>query len=188
MVRKHHECYGTLYVIKGKKYKGILNIYTSVVFDIQRKEIRVCNDAGRLIRPLLRVKDNKIHVTKFIMDGLMDKTICWDDLLTNMTLEQSVIEYIDPAEQNASLIAMKPKQLLQDDDYKVYNYTHCEIHPSTIFWHPCFFVFHFLNIINPRVTRINVLWVNKPWASMLRIMINVWIKPPMYYPIQCDHL
>lgn len=119
--------------LKEKKYKGILNIYTSVVFDIQRKEIRVCNDAGRLIRPLLRVKDNKIHVTKFIMDGLMDKTICWDDLLTNMTLEQSVIEYIDPAEQNASLIAMKPKQLLQDDDYKVYNYTHCEIHPSTIF-------------------------------------------------------
>lgn len=119
--------------LKEKKYKGILNIYTSIVFDIQRKEIRVCNDAGRLIRPLLRVKENKINVTRSIMDRLVDKTISWDDLLTDMKLEQSVIEYIDPAEQNASLIAIKPKQLLENDDYKVYNYTHCEIHPSTMF-------------------------------------------------------
>jgi hypothetical protein len=45
-----------------------------------------------------------------------------------------VIEYIDPEEQNYAMIAMKAKDsyLLNNVDIK-YNYTHCEIHPSTIF-------------------------------------------------------
>ena len=36
--------------LKTKKYKGIINIYTAIVFDIRMKEIRVNNDAGRLTR------------------------------------------------------------------------------------------------------------------------------------------
>ena len=34
--------------LKQKKYSGIMNIYTSVVFDYRNKEIKICNDAGRL--------------------------------------------------------------------------------------------------------------------------------------------
>ncbi len=45
-----------------KKYKGIINIYTSVIFDIGNKEIKVCNDAGRLMRPVFKVKNNKLSV------------------------------------------------------------------------------------------------------------------------------
>ena len=45
-------------------------------------------------------------------------------------LNDSVIEYIDPEEQNQSLIAMKSKDSMKIDIKK---YTHCEIHPSTIF-------------------------------------------------------
>ena len=39
--------------MKNKKYSGIINIYTSFVFNIKNMEIRVCNDAGRLTRQLL---------------------------------------------------------------------------------------------------------------------------------------
>ena len=43
-----------------------------------------------------------------------------------------VIEYIDATEQNLSMIAMNPSKLYEKGSY-IYNYTHCEIHPSTIF-------------------------------------------------------
>jgi DNA-directed RNA polymerase beta subunit/intein/homing endonuclease len=119
--------------MKEKKYKGIVNIYTSIIFDFKDLEIRICNDGGRLTRPVLRVKDNKALITNEIIDRLANKEISWNDLLTNCKLNESVIEYIDPEEQKFSMIAMKCKDgYLQDAHFK-FQYTHCEIHPSTIF-------------------------------------------------------
>ena len=43
------------------------------------------------------------------------------------------MEYIDPDEQNNSMIATVPKDIIQRTNDAIYNYTHCEIHPSTIF-------------------------------------------------------
>lgn len=121
--------------MKDKKYRGIINIYTSIVFDFKYMEIRICNDGGRLTRPVLRVKNNQALITSDIIKMLGTNELCWNDLLTNCRLPESVIEYIDPEEQNHSLIAMKSKnQYLQQagGDMKI-RYTHCEIHPSTIF-------------------------------------------------------
>ena len=118
--------------IHDKKCKGIINIYTSVVFDYKTLEIRICNDGGRLTRPVLRVKNNKALLTYDILDKLKKSEICWNDLLTNCRLPESVIEYIDPEEQSYSTVAMKTKnEYLQDCD--VIKYSHCEIHTSTIF-------------------------------------------------------
>ena len=47
--------------MKQYKYTGIINIYTSVIFDFDLKEIRICTDAGRLSRPVLRVTNNKLN-------------------------------------------------------------------------------------------------------------------------------
>ena len=119
--------------MKEKKYKGIINIYTSITFNFKSLEIRICNDGGRLTRPLLRVRENKAIITDDIINRLGTKEIGWNDLLTNCKLQESVIEYIDPDEQNFAMIAMKSKNsYLQDVNHK-FNYTHCEIHPSTIF-------------------------------------------------------
>ena len=118
--------------MKTKKYKGIINIFTSVVFDIKRKEIRICNDAGRLLRPLLRVKDNKLLITNSIIRRLNKKELVWDDLLTACKIDDSVIEYVDATEQNLSMLAMTPTDLRDKNNF-IYKYTHCEIHPSTIF-------------------------------------------------------
>jgi len=115
--------------MKDKKYRGIINIYTSIVFDYKQAEIRICNDGGRLARPVLRVKDNRALVTKDIIDKLVAGDLTWNDLLTSCRLEESVIEYIDPEEQNYAMIAMKSKR--EPDTSRAY--THCEIHPSTIF-------------------------------------------------------
>ena len=119
--------------MKDKKYRGIINIYTSVIFDFKLLEIRICNDGGRLTRPVLKVRDNKALITSDIIDKLETKELAWNDLLTSCRIEESVIEYIDPDEQNLAMIAMKSKDsYLKDPSMKI-NYTHCEIHPSTIF-------------------------------------------------------
>lgn len=119
---------------KDKKSKGIINIYTSVVFDIKNKEIRICNDAGRLTRPVLRVKDNKVFITDKIIAELNAENLTWDDILTDTKIDEAILEYIDPEEQNFSMIAMKPADLVKKENTNfIYKFTHCEIHPSTIF-------------------------------------------------------
>ena len=117
--------------MKMKKHKGIINIYTSIIFDYANAEIRICSDGGRLTRPVLRVKDGKALITKDIIDRLGKKELLWNDLLTSCKLSEAVIEYIDPDEQNWSMIAMKEKDKMEVN--KDIRYTHCEIHPSTIF-------------------------------------------------------
>ena len=118
--------------LKEMKYKGIINIYTSIVFNYNNNEIRVCNDAGRLTRPVFKVKNNNIMLTNNIIKKLNKNEIKWNDLLLNTILDESIVEYIDPLEQNYSLIAMKPINL-HENTKNLFKYTHCEIHPSTIF-------------------------------------------------------
>jgi DNA-directed RNA polymerase II subunit RPB2 len=141
---------------KLKKWRGIINIYTSVVFDYPNAEIRICNDAGRIMRPLLMVnpETNELYITREIIDRVAAKEIGWDDLLTHIAKDavatggdgdggddddesHGVIEYIDPDEQAFSMIAMRPKHLLRNETDTtspyIYRYSHCEIHPSTIF-------------------------------------------------------
>uniref|UniRef100_A0A6C0HBQ0 DNA-directed RNA polymerase n=1 Tax=viral metagenome TaxID=1070528 RepID=A0A6C0HBQ0_9ZZZZ len=121
-------------MLKEKKYMGIINVYTSVVFDYKFNEIRVCNDAGRLTRPLLRVRDNNILIKKRIIEDIKSGKVGWNDLITNCSIGESIIEYIDPEEQSWSMIAMKPADLIESGSEKeMFKHTHCEIHPSTIF-------------------------------------------------------
>jgi len=120
--------------LKKKKHKGIINIYTSIVFDYQRMIIRICNDGGRMTRPVFRVENNGVLITKEIINKLKSKELVWNDLLTDCRIEESVIEYIDPEEQNHSMIAMKFRgdyiRSLKHHSYIQYDY--CEIHPCTL--------------------------------------------------------
>ena len=118
--------------IREKKCKGIINVYTSIVFDYKRLEIRICNDGGRLTRPVLRVKDNKALITKDIIAKLRSNELNWNDLITECKLDNAVIEYIDPEEQDYTTIAMKNKNGYLHKDASI-QYSHCEIHPSVIF-------------------------------------------------------
>ena len=112
---------------KQKKYKSIINIYTSIVFDKVSNEIIICNDAGRLVRPLFKVNQNKLYITKEILQNIKSNKSCWNDLIMELKTE-SCIEYIDPYEQSHTLIAFNQKNL---EENKKYSY--CELHPSTIF-------------------------------------------------------
>jgi len=119
--------------LKEKKAKGLINIYTSIVFNYKTKEIIVCNGPGRLVRPLLKVTDNNILLTGDIIDKLKSNEFDWCDLLTDCKINKAIIEYLDPREQNSSLVAMNIKNIYEKNNNSIYNYTHCEIHPSTLF-------------------------------------------------------
>ena len=123
--------------LKDKKYKGIINIYTSIIFDTKLLEIKVCNDAGRLSRPLFKLRNNdfvyNFHDKNNIFNKLKNKALGWNDLCYSGTLDESLIEYIDSYEQNNSMIAMSKDYLKNINNKYIYKYTHCEIHPSSIF-------------------------------------------------------
>jgi DNA-directed RNA polymerase II subunit RPB2 len=118
-------------MLKTMKCKGIINIYTSIVFDYKLQEIRVCNDSGRVTRPLLRVKDKNILLTNSVIEKLKNNELAWDDLFTDCKIDDAVLEYVDPEEQSFSMIATKPNNLINTSEIK--KFTHCEIHPSTLF-------------------------------------------------------
>ena len=118
--------------LKEKKYKGIINIYTSIIFNYRDLEIRVCSDAGRLCRPLYKIDKNKSFITPELREKLGKNLLTWENLVLQLNCN-SIIEYIDPAEQNSSLIAFELNQINSNNDNNIYKYTHCEIHPSTIF-------------------------------------------------------
>ena len=120
--------------LKHKKICGIINIYTSVIFDIKNREIRVCTDAGRLTRPLYIVNKNELNLTKEIAEKAKKEEISWNDLLTSAKIDRTVIEYLDPEEQGFNMIAMTSQRLTKQNLSNIkYQFTHCEIHPSTIF-------------------------------------------------------
>ncbi len=138
---------------------AFINVMTSISWNIFANEININTEAGRCARPLLIVKNKQIAVKKnqqwFSMikgnslnDDQFDMTSCeyrnpytffgiskssdnedhnvWNILRKN----QSVIEFIDVEESNTCLIAMNLNSLVEDSSK---TYTHCEIHPSTMF-------------------------------------------------------
>lgn len=91
--------------------KEVLSYEVSVCHDSVDGEIRIFCDEGRLLRPLIRLENNKMII------GPKD-AYDWNDLI-----KKSHIEYLDPSEIEFKVIAMTQKDLeIQKNDY-------CEIHP-----------------------------------------------------------
>ena len=127
--------------LKKMRRKGIIDIFTSIAWHIQLNELHVNTDAGRITRPLLIVENNKLKITRKDIDDIKNKKIKWNDLLIDSNDREAVIEYIDSAETNVSMIAMSNSdyQIYSTSNLKTnnnstikYRYTHCEIHPATI--------------------------------------------------------
>ena len=112
--------------MKLKKQQAIINIYTSIIFDVNKLEIKICNEGGRIMRPVLNIEDGKLVLNKDIVNRLRKNEIRWDDLFTDHISDKTPLQYIDADEQNYAMIAMDRNKINE-------NNTHCEIHPSTIF-------------------------------------------------------
>jgi DNA-directed RNA polymerase II subunit RPB2 len=121
--------------LKAWKARGIITAYTSITMDPSMWELNVHNEGGRLMRPLFTMHENQVvHDTMVVGKGgeggaaTQDNTT-WDACIRNLDANgKSAIEYIDVAEQNCAMIKMN-----RTDAKPGVQYTHMEIHPSTIF-------------------------------------------------------
>jgi len=105
-----------LFTVRKLRRTGQCSKDISVSHD--RSDIHVSTTSGRLCRPLLIVRNNKLLYKK-----KHDK-LPWSELLT-----RGLIEYLDCEEENTMLIAFDPSYL-DNPDMK---YTHCEISCSMIY-------------------------------------------------------
>ena len=121
--------------LKNLRRKGKISKEISIVNNFMNKEIRIYTDSGRTLRPLFIVEENKneksennsrLKITKQNVRDLSDQKITFDDLVNN-----GIIEYLDVEEEESSMIAMKPDDLVNNRNY-CRTYTHCEIHPAMI--------------------------------------------------------
>ena len=122
----------TLEKLRQAKRRGRIHIQTGIIWKAPLRELWLTTEAGRMLRPLL--------VVEALREIAADKTCAllnavhsinrWEDLLLwESPNGAQIIEYIDPGETESSYIAMKPEEVIVDG---APDYTHAEIHPSTI--------------------------------------------------------
>jgi DNA-directed RNA polymerase II subunit RPB2 len=140
---------------KTLKQNSIISNMVGIIYDIERAEIRLYTDTGRLYRPILSVKNNEVLLTnKMIEDVINNKnkntsnTSRWEELIMKYP---EAIDFIDSDEQFYTHIAcdknmvktMKEREKLvfPDDNNPIINrydesliqeFTHCEIHPFLV--------------------------------------------------------
>jgi DNA-directed RNA polymerase II subunit RPB2 len=150
-----------LYLVKVLRLfrrNSIINIFTSVFWNMRFNEIYISTDGGRCCRPLAVVHDNRILLNKKHISDLKEKKITWKHLVSGFGTEedkldyyncnyncvedkknliekleknQSVLEYIDVDELDNCLIATSIEQM-ESTPLTRAKYTHCELHPSMI--------------------------------------------------------
>ena len=110
-------------ILKQYKTTGKIEYTISIIFKYSENIIKINTEEGRVLRPFLTVKNNKININKNMIEKIKKDNFTFDELVLN-----NIIEYIDLEEQNNIMICDNIKNLKN----KYVKYTHCEIHPSLI--------------------------------------------------------
>ncbi len=133
------------YLISCRR-QGIINIYIGICWDIGQHKIDINTEAGRCLRPLYILDQNRFRINDQIAKGLYNGNLSWNDLLvggiytvtptlksqtSTSNIREGVIEYLDVQESDNSMIAMDIGKLEGLSNKVIrYHYTHCELHPS----------------------------------------------------------
>ncbi len=95
--------------VREKKLKGIFDQFMSIINDISEKEIRIYTDSGRVYKPVMRVEENKLLLTKDDIKTISlnksdkDKKITsWEEFIIK---NPDKVEYIDMEESPFTYIA-----------------------------------------------------------------------------------
>ncbi len=106
--------------IVEERRKGNVPNNVNTSYDEESDIVHVECSKGRVLRPLIVVKNGKPMVTDKHIQQLDKGEIEWDDLL-----KQGVIEYLDASEEENALTAFFEKDLTPE-------HTHLEIHPLAL--------------------------------------------------------
>lgn len=132
MMGVHQEPSKLYKALKQMKRSGVINVYTSIVWDIPQNKILISTEGGRCVRPLFIIDPiDGLRLTDKVTNMLKDGKLTWRELVCGNDDIQSVVEYMDVEEVNAALVAMNYEDVLQGTS-RGRHYTHMEIHPSLI--------------------------------------------------------
>jgi DNA-directed RNA polymerase beta subunit/intein/homing endonuclease len=139
--------------LKQKRREGIIDRFTTILLDINMKEIRIFIDGGRLIRPLVIVNKNNINISKELINDIeielkkTDKSTSWNRILDkyNDFIEYEDIETLnhllvcndinkltDNKMVSQKVIGISQNDINRHGDTKWINYTHCDFHQWTL--------------------------------------------------------
>jgi DNA-directed RNA polymerase II subunit RPB2 len=147
----------TMRIIKKYKRTGLLPVYTSVSWNIKKREILVYTDSGRLSRPVFYIEGNKpSFMKKEIIEKINKKNFNWDELIvgfakkkdSNFKINSCNIYEIDELYETNNfddltnsqgiieyLDTSEEETSLISSDYEFNSnkpYTHIDIHPSLL--------------------------------------------------------
>jgi DNA-directed RNA polymerase II subunit RPB2 len=114
--------------LRAAKCRAQIHPHIGIVWDIVAGELRVQTDAGRFVRPLLRVHESQlILLTAPVSCCPTATTTTWTDLVLS-----GAIEYLDVEETEQAMIAMRVSDLSKGNKGSLHRlqYTHAEIDPS----------------------------------------------------------
>lgn len=134
---------------------GYLSPFMSLYLNMGQRELIIRTDEGRLMRPVFIVEKNKLLIDERIKkQGDYLQKVNWQMMVSGVAAKEAtysyqrnnykadirikhlqkefeknttVIEYLDTEETNGSLLATHHSELSTDP-----NFTHCEIHPSSL--------------------------------------------------------
>ena len=142
----------TVDTMKMHRRNSLIDIYTSIYFNIKLNEIVIFTDAGRPTRPLFYMNEgsfsyNNANMIKLLKENKLTWKHCIHgfnnndnnllDKKSQINLKQnnslltnaSILEYMDAQEAEGIILAKSDYKL---EEYQKNNVTHFEIHPSLI--------------------------------------------------------
>ena len=106
--------------IKEARASGKLLSTINVFYDDRLHELCIEISNGRARRPLIIVENGKSKLDDNHLNKLNEGELRWNDLI-----EQSIIEYLDAAEEENAYVALNPEDITSE-------HTHLEINPIAI--------------------------------------------------------
>jgi len=106
--------------IKEQRRSNKLPIQLNIRKDDSLQTISISTEAGRVLRPLIIVENGVSKLTKEFILKIEQGELKWKDLL-----EKGIIEYLDAAEEENSLVALYENEITPE-------HTHLEIDPISL--------------------------------------------------------
>lgn len=92
--------------LREGRRRGELPLEASISLNDDKETIFVSTEVGRLLRPLIIVKEGKSLLTEEIKEGILNNKIGWKELI-----QQGIVEFLDAAEEDNALVAFKEEEL-----------------------------------------------------------------------------
>ncbi len=107
--------------VREFRRNGEFPLEMSVRYDDLLEQVTISTEVGRVLRPVIIIKDGASKLRDEHLVGLQEGKLSWKDLIS-----QGIIEYIDSAEEDNALVALRTEDITSE-------HTHLEIHAIDIF-------------------------------------------------------